>query len=93
MAGAAEVGEQEEEGGDDGERLKRRSGEAWREWEAGEKAAAGAEEMSVAWWVIEWLLKSVRATNALWFSLPPHSRSPISPLLPVAVRLPPYPYD
>ena len=30
MAGAAEVGEQEE-GGDDGERLKRRGGEAWRE--------------------------------------------------------------
>ena len=84
-AAAAEGGLEE---GDDGVRLKRKGGEAWREWEA--EKAAGAEEMSVVWWVIEWLPKSVRATNALW-SLPPHSRSSFSPLLPVAVRLPPTP--
>jgi hypothetical protein len=55
----------------DEERVKRRGKEAWREWEAGEKAAAATtawvQAMSV-WWVIEWLPKSVRATNALWIS-------------------------
>ena len=39
--------------------------EAWRKWEAGEKAEGGVEGMS-AWWVIEWLPKSVCATNALF---------------------------
>ena len=66
MAGAtAAAAEGGLEEGDDGVRLKRKGGEA--------------EEMSVVWWVIEWLPKSVRATNALWSSF--------SPLLQVAVRL------
>jgi hypothetical protein len=87
MAGAA-AAEVEQEDEDWDERVvKRRGGEAGREWwEAGEKQGAGAEEMS-AWWGIEWLPK-VRARNKCTVVFPPSPVSPYSPVVPFPHFLP-----